>query len=140
MRLSNLNFGADIAASQICPSCVSPSPIIQKVFQGLLSILAVRAIPWATDKPCPREPVEDKWKAFGWHVQKINGHNHQEVLDAVEETSKVSGKPHMIIAETTKGQGVKFMHGVSWHGKAPSDEQCKDAIQELEKTLEGFNE
>lgn len=80
------------------------------------------------------EPVLDKWKAFGWHVQVIDGHNVEAILEAIEEAKKVPGQPSMIIANTIKGKGVSFMEGqAGWHGTAPSEEQVMQALEDLAK-------
>jgi transketolase len=78
------------------------------------------------------EPVKLKWEAFGWDVKEINGHRIEEIINACEET-KVSPKPSMIIAHTIKGKGVSFMEGkAEWHGVAPTKEEAKQAITEIE--------
>ena len=77
-------------------------------------------------------PVADKWRAFGWHVIEIDGHNFQQILDAVAEAKETKGKPTMIIARTVKGKGVSFMENqVDWHGTAPKAEQASKALEEL---------
>ncbi|MGB9586755.1 MAG: transketolase [Armatimonadota bacterium] len=77
-------------------------------------------------------PLPDKWRAFGWHVIEIDGHNFVEILDALSPEAKVPGKPTMIIAHTIKGKGVSFMENqCDWHGKAPNEEQVKQALAEL---------
>lgn len=77
-------------------------------------------------------PVKEKFESFGWYVQEIDGHNFKEIISAVENAKK-QDKPIMIIANTIKGKGVSFMeNNVSWHGKAPNDEEYKRAIEELE--------
>lgn len=78
------------------------------------------------------EPIADKWRAFGWHVINIDGHDMEQILKAVEEAKQTKGKPTMIIAETVKGKGVSFMENqVGWHGKAPNAEQVEQALAEL---------
>lgn len=77
------------------------------------------------------EPLEDKWQSFGWDVQRIDGHDMEQVYKALtlplDET-----KPRVIIADTIKGKGVSFMEGkTSWHGVAPSDEDYEKALKEL---------
>ena len=88
-------------------------------------------------------PYASKLKAFGWNVIQIDGHSYEEILDAFEKAKAVKGKPTAIIAKTTKGKGVSFMENqVSWHGKAPNEEQYKVAIAELtalKNSLEGGN-
>ena len=79
--------------------------------------------------------VEDKFKAFGWNVLTIDGHNFQEISDAVEKAKECKGKPTMIVANTIKGKGVDFMENVcGFHGVAPTEEETKRAIEQLEKT------
>jgi transketolase len=83
------------------------------------------------DVMCP-EPLPDKWRAFGWDVQVINGHDIKEILNAVARAKEVKGKPQMIIAETVKGKGVSFMENeAGWHGVAPKPEELKRALAEL---------
>ena len=80
----------------------------------------------------PIEPVADKWKAFGWHVIQIDGHDFDQIIGAFAEARKVTGKPTFIIADTVKGKGVSFMEGlVEWHGVAPTKEQAEKAIAEI---------
>jgi transketolase len=78
------------------------------------------------------EPLEDKWRSFGWDVHRIDGHDMDRVYKALilppDET-----KPRIIIADTIKGKGVSFMEGkTAWHGVAPSDEEYQKALKELE--------
>ncbi len=78
------------------------------------------------------EPFRQKWEAFGWHVEEIDGHNHAEILDALEKTKENRNQPSVIIAHTVKGKGVSFMENtVDWHYWSPSDEQCAQALSEL---------
>lgn len=78
------------------------------------------------------EPIEDKFKAFGWHIINIDGHSFDEIFKAIEEAKNTKGKPSMIIAKTIKGKGVSFMEDeAGWHGKAPSEEQTRKALEEL---------
>ena len=78
------------------------------------------------------EPVADKWRAFGWNVIEIDGHDFGQILGALDPSRKDPGKPTMIIARTTKGKGVSFMeNAVDWHGKAPRPEEVEQAIAEL---------
>ncbi|OPY58071.1 MAG: Transketolase 2 [Pelotomaculum sp. PtaU1.Bin035] len=78
------------------------------------------------------EPVADKWRAFGWHVVIIDGHDIKQILDALDEAKTVKGKPTMIVAETVKGKGVSFMENqVGWHGAAPKPGEVEKALAEL---------
>ncbi|MGR3309941.1 MAG: transketolase [Candidatus Brocadiales bacterium] len=80
------------------------------------------------------EPIPDKWRAFGWHVIEINGHNFQQILNAYDEAEATKGMPTAIIAKTIKGKGVSFMENqVEWHGKAPNPQEAEKALAELEK-------
>ncbi len=81
----------------------------------------------------PVEPVADKWRAFGWHVIEIDGHNMAQIVAALETTRTVKGQPTVVIARTVKGKGVSFMENVpEWHGKAPNAAQTRQALQEIE--------
>ena len=78
------------------------------------------------------EPLADKWKAFGWFVQEINGHNFFEIHDSFLNTKKVQDKPSIIIANTIKGKGVSFMEDDNnWHYRIPNKEELKLAFEEL---------
>lgn len=78
------------------------------------------------------EVVKDKFKAFGWHVIDIDGHDFGEIISAVEEAKTIKNRPTMIVAKTVKGKGVPFMENqAGWHGKAPSKEQAKEALSVL---------
>jgi len=82
-------------------------------------------------------PISNKWRAFGWYVIEINGHDFKEILDSFERVKKLKGKPSIIIAHTTKGKGVSFMENVvDFHGKAPTKEQMLQALKELEENEE----
>lgn len=77
-------------------------------------------------------PVDKKFDSFGFNVIKIDGHNISEIIESCETAKKTKGKPTVIIANTIKGKGVSFMENqAGWHGKAPNEEQYKQAIQEL---------
>ncbi len=78
------------------------------------------------------EPIDAKWKAFGWHVIKIDGHDHAQILAALDEAKATTGKPTFIIANTVKGKGVSFMeHQIKWHGSAPNKDETEKALAEL---------
>jgi len=86
-----------------------------------------------TEKIMSLEPLTDKWKAFGWQVQEIDGHSIKEIIIASQNALRCHGKPSVIICHTVKGKGVSFMEGaVRFHGKAPVDEECEKALGELE--------
>ncbi len=76
------------------------------------------------------EPVIDKWKAFGWNVVEIDGHDFDKIESAIAEASNTRGMPTAIIANTVKGKGVSFMEDqCDWHGQAPSKEERDEAIE-----------
>lgn len=77
-------------------------------------------------------PVDDKFRAFGWNVIEINGHDFNEIKEAFKAARGCKGRPTAIIAHTVKGKGVSFMENeAGWHGKAPDAEQTKQAVAEL---------
>ena len=77
-------------------------------------------------------PIDKKFENFGFNVINIDGHNIQEILDAFETAKKAKGCPTCIVAKTIKGKGISFMENkAEWHGKAPSEEQYNQAINEL---------
>ena len=81
-------------------------------------------------------PHDEKFKAFGFHVIVINGHDFDEIEAAFNEAKTVKGKPTAIIANTVKGKGVSFMENqVGWHGSAPNDEQYAAAVAEIKASL-----
>lgn len=85
-----------------------------------------------TEEVMPLEPLKDKYEAFNWHVLHINGHNMQEIVDAVGHARAVYEKPTAIICQTVPGKGVSFMENkFQWHGKPPSPEEAKQAQKEL---------
>jgi transketolase len=85
-----------------------------------------------TEDVMPLEPLREKYKAFNWHVLDIDGHNMEEIIEAVEQARAVYEKPTVIIAHTIPGKGVSFMENQpEWHGKAPNIKEAKKALQEL---------
>ncbi len=84
-------------------------------------------------------PIDEKYAAFGFDVQKIDGHDFDAMEAAFAHAKTVKGKPSVIIAKTIKGKGVSYMEDqVGWHGKAPNAEQYETAMQELQKALNGL--
>ncbi len=76
------------------------------------------------------EPLADKWRAFGWEVHEVDGHDHAALLGAIEAPRL--GKPRFVLAHTVKGKGVSFIEDrVEWHHKVPSVEQVPQALEEL---------
>ena len=87
------------------------------------------------------ESIRERWRAFGWHVIEIDGHNMSQILEALHKADEYKGKPTMIIMSTIKGKGVSFMeNNVDFHGKAPNDEEHKIAMKELEELEKSIRE
>ena len=83
-------------------------------------------------------PIAQKWRAFGWKVFEIDGHDPAQILWACDRARQTKGKPSVAIAYTVKGKGVSFMEDrVDWHGKAPKGEELQAAIDELNRLCEG---
>jgi transketolase len=90
-----------------------------------------------TEDIMPLEPFADKWWSWNWHVIEIDGHNMQEINDAINKAKAIFEKPTMIIARTIPGKGVKeFEKKFEWHGKPPNKEEAQMAIREL-RSLSG---
>ena len=82
------------------------------------------------------EELNEKWLSFGWDVIVADGHDFESILNAFQLARKANGKPKMILFKTEMGHGVDFMAGShKWHGKAPSEEQCAQAMAQLKETL-----
>lgn len=78
------------------------------------------------------DPLEEKWKAFGWHVQEIDGHDFEQIFYSLSSISP--DKPNVIILNTTKGKGISFMENeLLWHYRAPDDAEYEQALKELMK-------
>ena len=78
------------------------------------------------------QPLLDKWKAFGWHVEEINGHNFNEIREGLSKAKICKEKPSVLIANTIKGKGVSFMEDDNnWHYRIPNHDELKSAISEL---------
>ncbi|MBI4729462.1 MAG: transketolase [Acidobacteria bacterium] len=78
------------------------------------------------------EPLAAKWSAFRWNVIECDGHDHAQVLDALDGARACRGRPTVILARTVKGKGVSFMElDYNWHGKAPSPEEGERALAEI---------
>ena len=94
-----------------------------------------------TEDVMPLEPLREKYEAFGWHVEDINGHDFYAIIAALEEAKSIQEKPVCIIANTTPGKGVDFMENrFQWHGVppgqgpedvVPKDKQGEEALKRL---------
>ncbi len=91
----------------------------------------------STEDVMPLEDLRGKWESFGWHVQEVDGHNIESVIDAASMARAITNKPSVIIAHTIPGKGVDFMeYDYKWHGAPPNHEQAKEALAKL-RTLDG---
>ena len=90
-----------------------------------------------TEQVMPLENLHAKWESFGWHVQEIDGHNIESILDAVGMAKAIENRPSVIITHTIPGKNVDFMeYNYKWHGIPPNKEQAKVALKEL-RTMGG---
>lgn len=91
----------------------------------------------STEDVMPLEDLKGKWESFGWHVQEIDGHNVDSIIDAASMARAITNKPSIIIAHTIPGKGVPFMeYDYHWHGAPPNSEQAKEALKKL-RSLDG---
>ena len=91
------------------------------------------------DEVCSPYPIDKKFEAFNFHTIVIDGNDFDQIRAAFKEARETKGMPTAIIAKTVKGKGVSFMENqVGWHGKGPNDEECRMALEELEKAGEAL--
>ena len=95
------------------------------------------------------EDLEEKISAFGWHVQRVDGHDYKALKDAIDTAKNITGKPKFIIADTVKGRGVSFMEipemeeasgktYYKWHSGAPDDDSFVRGLEELKKSIQNL--
>ena len=85
-----------------------------------------------TERIIGLEPLADKWRAFGWSVREINGHDHAEIMRALTTLPFEIGKPNCVLAYTHKGEGVSFIKDrAGWHHRVPTEEELSTALEEL---------
>lgn len=83
------------------------------------------------------EPLQGKWESFGWEVVSVDGNHIDELVDVLESVPAAKGKPTLIMANTTKGKGISFMeNNAEWHHRVPSEEELKQALNELSEELQ----
>lgn len=86
------------------------------------------------DEVMSSKPIDEKYRSFGFEIIKIDGHNLEEIKSAFEVARNIKNKPVCIIANTIKGKGVSYMENKpEWHGKAPNDEEYKQAVEDIKK-------
>ena len=92
-----------------------------------------------TEDVMPIDSIKERWSAFGWDVIQMNGDSMEDIVktfDAIDYTNK---KPHLLVSNTTKGKGVSFMEGIAkWHHGVLNEEQCKEAVKEIEERIKGL--
>lgn len=88
-----------------------------------------------TERTIRLEPLADKWRAFGWSVREVDGHDHGALIEAFRRVPYELGKPSCLIAHTHKARGISFAEDrVEWHHRVPSDDEFARALAELERT------
>jgi len=84
----------------------------------------------------PDEPMAAKWRAFGWNVIEIDGHDMAQIVDTFERVQAIVGVPTIVIADTVKGKGVSYMEGIPvWHGRAPDEVEAACALEEIRRCV-----
>lgn len=83
------------------------------------------------------QPIDSKWKSFGWNVIAVDGHDIAALCDAYKAAAACTGKPTVILASTVKGKGISYMENTAkWHGTAPNDEEYRIAMDELSREVQ----
>ena len=89
-----------------------------------------------TEDVMPIDSIRDRWTAFGWEVTELNGDSMEDIVSAFSQIDYHSGRPHLLVSNTTKGKGVSFMEGIAkWHHGVLNEQQCIDAVAEIEERL-----
>ena len=90
-----------------------------------------------TEDVMPIDSIRDRWTAFGWEVTELNGDEMEDIITAFSRIDYHNGHPHLFVSKTTKGKGVSFMEGIAkWHHGVLNEQQCQDAVAEIEERLE----
>jgi transketolase len=95
----------------------------------------------AVSQVMPIEPIADKWRAFGWNVIEIDGHDMKQIVQSLDEARSLQNEgvtsPTLILARTIKGKGVSFMENkIEWHGVVPKQDEAARAKAEILKHLD----
>jgi transketolase len=94
----------------------------------------------STESVMGLDPLDEKWKAFGWNVISIDGNDINSLIDTFDTIPTVIDKPTLIIANTVKGKGISFAeNSIGWHHRVPTDEELTLAEQELKSVIEQLN-
>ena len=134
-RVYTLLGDGEIQEGQVWEACMLAAHYKLDNFVAIVDNNGLQ-IDGAVDKVMSPYPIDEKLKAFGFHVEVIDGHDYNQIEAAFNTAKTVKGKPTAIVMKTTKGKGVSFMEGqASWHGKAPNDEEYAIAMNELKAAL-----
>ncbi len=137
-RVYSLLGDGELDEGQVWEAAMSASKF---ALDNLCAIVDVNGlqIDGRTADVMPIEPLDDKFKAFGWNVVTCDGHDFSSLRNAFAAAEATQGKPTVILAHTVKGKGISFMENdPGWHGKAPNEEQYHRARAELEAALEAL--
>jgi transketolase len=119
------------AEGQIWEAAMSAAKYSLDNLCGIVDINGLQ-IDGKTKDIMPTEPLNEKWRSFGWNTVEADGHDLRSLTDAFERSAKTKGRPTVVLAKTVKGKGVSYMENeAGWHGKAPDDRQMADAEAEL---------
>ncbi|MFI3313528.1 MAG: transketolase [Eubacteriales bacterium] len=125
----------EIAEGQVWEACMSAAKYELDNFCAVVDVNGLQ-IDGATKDVMPTEPLDAKFESFGFHVIKVDGHDHAAIVAAFDEAKTVKGKPSMILSKSVKGKGVSYMeNNAAWHGSAPNAEQYAQGKAELEAKL-----
>lgn len=139
-RVYTILGDGEIEEGQVWEACMAASHYKLDNLTAFLDHNGLQIDGKITDVMSP-ESVGEKFKAFGWKVISINGHDFTQIIEAIGEAKKSKGVPTVIIAETVKGKDVSYMENqAGWHGTAPNKEQRDQAIAELDAILAKLEE
>ena len=89
-----------------------------------------------TEDVMPIDSIKERWSAFGWDVVEMNGDSMEDIVKTFHAIDYTNQKPHLLVSNTTKGRGVSFMEGIAkWHHGVLNEEQCRDAVKEIEARI-----
>ena len=89
-----------------------------------------------TEDVMPIDNIKERWSAFGWDVIEMNGDSMEDIVKTFDAIDYENKKPHLLVSNTTKGRGVSFMEGIAkWHHGVLNEEQCKEAVKEIEERI-----
>lgn len=92
-----------------------------------------------TEDVMPIDSICERWGAFGWDVKEMNGDSMEDILKTFACINYENKQPHLLVSNTTKGKGVSFMEGIAkWHHGVLNEDQCKEAVKEIESRIEAL--